>query len=158
MREVIKVTHVVLDDQCKLIYVTNHSLYIVAIFLSLQCFISASLICELFDLEDETINMVPFRFHKAYEARTGYKEKTEAGCLTSGHFTSVARLVTMSRNFMSVAANGMIFQYAALVLGAALTAGMFIFGNLSELSASVVCTYQAIMLIVTIVYQHLRRI
>lgn len=121
-------------------------------------FISASLICELFDLEDETINMVPFRFHKAYEARTGYKEKTEAGCLTSGHFTSVARLVTMSRNFMSVAANGMIFQYAALVLGAALTAGMFIFGNLSELSASVVCTYQAIMLIVTLVYQHLRRI
>ena len=121
-------------------------------------FISASLICDLFDLPDNMITMVPFRFHKAYEARTGYKEKTEAGCLTSGRFTSLARLATMSRNFMGVAANGMIFQYAALVLGFALTAGMLVFGNLSELSASIVCTYQAIMLIITLVYQHFRKI
>ena len=125
---------------------------------SVDGFLNASFICNLFDIDKAMVYMIPFRFHKIVEAKTGYKEKVEAGCLTSGQFTSLATLVIMARNLRSVATNGMIFQYAAAIMGAALTVGMLIFGSIGELSATVVCIYQLIMLLITLGYQHFRSV
>lgn len=121
-------------------------------------FLDPSFMCNLFGVDDSMLYVIPFRYHKIVEAKTGYKEKVTAGCLTSGKFPSLAMLAVMARNLRAVAANGMIFQYAAAALGAALTVGMIVFSNIGELSATAVCIYQLIMLLVTVVYQHFRTI
>ena len=125
---------------------------------SVDGFLNASFICNLFGIDKSMIYMIPFRYHKIVEAKTGYTEKTEAGCMTSGHFTSLASLVVMARNLRAVASNGMIFQYAAAILGALLSVGMLLFGGIGELSATLVCVYQVIMLMITLLYQHFRKI
>ena len=125
---------------------------------SVDGFLNASFICNLFGIDKSMIYMIPFRYHKIVEAKTGYTEKTEAGCMTSGHFTSLAMLVCMARNLRAVASNGMIFQYAAAILGALLSVGMLLFGGIGELSATLVCVYQLIMLMITLLYQHFRKI
>lgn len=125
---------------------------------SVDGFLNGAFICNLFGIDKAMVYMIPFRFHKIVDAKTGYKEKVEAGCMTSGHFTSLAMLVVMARNLRSVASNGMIFQYATAIMGAALTVGMLIFGGIGELSATVVCIYQLIMLLITLVYQHFRTV
>lgn len=121
-------------------------------------FLNGSFICNLFDIDKAMIYMIPYRYHETAEAYAGFREKLEAGCMTSGKFKSLASLIIMARNLRSVAANGMIFQYAAAIMGAALTVGMLIFGGIGELSATVVCIYQLIMLFITVAYQHFRSI
>ncbi|MBR6337757.1 MAG: hypothetical protein IKR76_08510 [Ruminococcus sp.] len=121
-------------------------------------FLNGSFICNLFDVDKAMVYMIPHRYRKIAEAKTGYKSKLEAGCMTSGKLTSLAELVITARNLRSAAANGMIFQYATAVMGALLTVGMLIFGGIGELSATVVCIYQLIMLLITVGYQHFRNI
>ncbi|WP_051588852.1 hypothetical protein [Ruminococcus sp. NK3A76] len=125
---------------------------------SVDGFLNNSFICNLFGVDKAMVYMIPHSYKKTAEENTGYKKKIEAGCMTSGKFSSLASLVIMARNLRSVASSGMIFQYAAAIMGAALTVGMLIFGGIGELSATVVCIYQLIMLIITLIYQHFRTV
>ncbi|MBR1752506.1 MAG: hypothetical protein IJ740_16835 [Ruminococcus sp.] len=121
-------------------------------------FINTEFISSLFGIDRSMIRMIPFRYHKDYEERTGYREKAEAGCLSSGQFTASALIAIMSRNLKSAAHNGMIFQYATLIVGALLTVGMLLFGSISELSATIVFIYQIVMMLASVAYQHFKSI
>ena len=125
---------------------------------SVDAFISLNLLSKLFDVSPEMFKLLPFRFYKDYERETSYIPKTSASMLCSGHFGSLAMLLTGVKKLQILSFVGVTIQAASMILGGVIALIMAILGSFSQLTASVVLCYNLVWLIVTLIVQQLRRV
>lgn len=121
-------------------------------------FISLGFLSDLFDIEPDSIKLLPFRFHEEYEHETDFTERARSSMLCSGHFPSFAMLIDGVKRLQFIANLGVTIQMAAALLGGLIALVMTIFGTFSGLSASVVILYNLIWFAVTVLSQFIKRL
>jgi len=104
-------------------------------------FLSENFIAELFDLDNDTVRILPFRCHKEYADQTEYTGRVSSSMLCGGHFTSFAMLIVAAKRIKASAQFGVTIQLGAVILGAVIAAVSMILGSFSQITPSVVVAY-----------------
>lgn len=125
---------------------------------SVDAFISLNLLSRLFDVSPDMFKLLPFRFYKDYERETAYTPKMSASMLCSGHFRSLAMLITGVKKLQILSFVGVTIQAASIVLGGVIALIMALLGSFSQLTASVVLCYNIVWTVVTLLVQQLRKV
>lgn len=124
---------------------------------SVDGFISLNLLSEIFDISPDSIKLLPFRYHKEYEEQTEYKEKTSSPMLCSGHFPSLAILISGAKKLSFIMNIGTIIQFATASFGLLLAFIMLLVGTFSSLTASIVILLNLLWVLITIIAQQIKR-
>ncbi len=121
---------------------------------SVDSLLSISRIAELFSVAPNMFKLLPFRYHSDYDACTSYVEKMSSPMIYSGHFASLAMLLTGVKRLQKTAVMGVAIQTLSAVLGVILAVVLALVGIFpSVLSATAVISYVAAFALVTAVVQ-----
>ncbi len=124
---------------------------------SVDSFISLNFLTETFEVRIDSVKLLPFRYHKDYERETTYAPRIPASMMCSGHFPSLAMLITGVKKIQFLSMMGVILQMSASILGVLIALIMTVLGSFGQLSASVVLCYLLGWLVVTLLLQGLKR-
>lgn len=116
-------------------------------------FISLGFLADLFEIQPDTIKLLPFRFHEDYERETAFVERASGSMLCSGHFPSFAMLINGAKKLQKIANGGILIQVASAMLGALISLVMIVFGSFSSLTATTVIMYNLAWFALTVIYQ-----
>ncbi len=125
---------------------------------SVDGFINVEFLTELFGVSPLSLKILPFRFHKDYEAETGYTPRISASMLCSGHFPSFAMLIVGAKNLKTVSNLGIAIQVGSTVLGAAICLIMTLLGSFSQITPSLVICYNLAFTALTLIVQNVKKI
>ncbi len=125
---------------------------------SADAFISAKFISEMFEVSQEKIRLLPFRFYKEYENERAYTPKVSSPMMCSGHFPSMAMLICGTKNIQVLSILGMTIQMTFSILGAIIGLVMLVMGTFSQLTASVVICFNLVCLLVTMLVQQCKKV
>ena len=125
---------------------------------TVDSFISAKFLSELFEVDTSKLKLLPFRFHSEYAQETAYVPRISSPLICSGRFHSIAMLICGVKNIQSMAVMGMMLQLTSSALGALIALIMVIIGSLGQLSATIVLAYNLIWLAVTLLLQQMKRV
>lgn len=125
---------------------------------SVDSFISLNLLSELFRVSPDMFKLLPFRYYKEYDRETSYVPKVSASMLCSGHFQSLAMLISGAKKLQLLSFVGVTIQMSSAILGAVIALIMALLGSFSQLTASVVLCYNLVWLAVTLIAQQLRKV
>ena len=125
---------------------------------SVDSFISLNLLSELFRVSPDMFKLLPFRYYKEYDRETSYVPKASASMLCSGHFQSLAMLISGAKKLQLLSFVGVTIQMSSAILGAVIALIMALLGSFSQLTASVVLCYNLVWLAVTLIAQQLRKV
>ncbi len=121
-------------------------------------FLSQKFLSDLFDIDEESIKLLSFRYHKDYEAATEYTPKQSSSMLCSGHFPSFSMLIIGAKRLRFAANLGVAIMYGATCLGAVLSLIMMIAGSFTQITPSLVLLYNLIVAFSAIIVQHIKRL
>ena len=121
---------------------------------SVDSLLSISRIAELFGVAPNMFKLLPFRYHSEYDEYTSYVEKMSSPMIYSGHFASLAMLLTGTKRLQRSAAVGIGVQMLSAVLGVILAVVLSLVGIFTEvLTATVVIAYTLAFALVTAIIQ-----
>lgn len=120
-------------------------------------FISLGFLADLFEIQPDSIKLLPFRFHEEYERETSYTQRASSSMLCSGHFPSFAMLISGAKKLQKLANLGVFIQIGGTLLGALIAFVMTVFGTFSGLTATVVTGYNLLILAITVLSSYTRR-
>ena len=121
---------------------------------SVDSLLSISRIAELFGVAPNMFKLLPFRYHSEYDEYTSYVEKMSSPMIYSGHFASLAMLLTGTKRLQRSAAVGIGVQMLSAVLGVILAVVLSLVGIFTEvLTATVVIAYTLAFVLVTAIIQ-----
>ena len=121
---------------------------------SVDSLLSISRIAELFGVAPNMFKLLPFRYHSEYDEYTSYVEKMSSPMIYSGHFASLAMLLTRTKRLQRSAAVGIGVQMLSAVLGVILAVVLSLVGIFTEvLTATVVIAYTLAFALVTAIIQ-----
>ncbi|WP_295208220.1 hypothetical protein [Ruminococcus sp.] len=121
-------------------------------------FLSQKFLADLFDIEEDTVKLLSFRYHKDYEEVTEYVPKQSSSMLCSGHFPSFAMLIIGAKRLKFTANLGAAIMYGATGLGAVLTLIMMLTGSFVQITPSLVLIYNLIVAAAAIAIQHIKKL
>ena len=124
---------------------------------SVDGFITAETISKLFNVSQSNIKMLPFRYHKDYEKETEYTPEIKSSCLCSGHFPSLAMILTSTKRIKHTANLGLALQFASAILGGGMALVLMLLGNFTDISPTVIISYNLIMVVITMIVQHFQK-
>ena len=125
---------------------------------TVDSFVSAKFLSEMFDVDTAKLKLLPFRFHSDYAKETAYVPKISSPLICSGHFPSIAMLICGTKNIQALSVMGMMLQLTSSALGALIAVIMVIIGSLGQLSATIVLVYNLVWLAVTLLLQQMKRV
>lgn len=127
---------------------------ITVILRSVDSLLSISRIAELFSVAPNMFKLLPFRFHEEYDQCTSYVEKMSSPMIYSGHFASLAALLTGTKRIQKSSAVGIILQTLSAVLGVILSVVLSLVGIFtSTMNASAVIIYTLVFVLLTAIVQ-----
>lgn len=125
---------------------------------TVDSFVSAKFLSEMFDVDTAKLKLLPFRFHSDYAKETAYVPRISSPLICSGHFPSIAMLICGTKNIQALSVMGMMLQLTSSALGALIAVIMVIIGSLGQLSATIVLVYNLVWLAVTLLLQQMKRV
>lgn len=131
---------------------------IVTVVRSVDGFISERFLERLFDLEQGSLKVLPFRYHKEYENETGYTERMSSSMMCSGHFPAFAMLITGVKRIKSAAQLGIAIQVGSVALGAAICMISMVMGSFSQITPSLVVAYHVVFSVITMLMLETKKI
>ncbi|MBQ1433408.1 MAG: hypothetical protein IIZ09_09965 [Ruminococcus sp.] len=131
---------------------------IVTVVRSVDGFISERFLERLFELDQGSLKILPFRYHKEYEAETGYTEKMSSSMMCSGHFPAFAMLITGVKRIRSASQLGIAIQVGSVALGAAICIISMVMGSFSQITPSLVVAYHVIFSLITMLMLETKKI
>ena len=121
---------------------------------SVDSLLSISRIAELFGVVPNMFKLLPFRFHSEYDEHTSYIEKMSSPMIYSGHFASLAMLLTGTKRLQKSSAVGIAVQLLSAILGVILSVVLALVGIFTTvLTGSVVIVYTLIFVVITAIVQ-----
>ena len=121
---------------------------------SVDSLLSITRIAELFGVAPNMFKLLPFRYHSDYDACTSYIEKMSSPMIYSGHFASLAMLLTGVKRLQKSAAVGVAIQMLSAILGVILAVVLALVGIFtSVLNASTVIAYTLVFVLITAIVQ-----
>ena len=127
---------------------------ITVILRSVDSLLSITRIAELFSVAPNMFKLLPFRFHSEYDEQTSYVEKMSSPMVYSGHFSSLAMLLTGVKRLRRSSTVGIAIQLLSAVLGVILSVVLTLVGIFPQvLSGSVMLAYALIFVIITAIVQ-----
>ncbi len=121
---------------------------------SVDSLLSISRIAELFGVAPNMFKLLPFRYHSEYDEYTSYVEKMSSPMIYSGHFASLAMLITGTKRLQRSAAVGIGVQMLSAVLGVILSVVLSLVGIFTGvLTASTVIVYTIVFVAITAIVQ-----
>ena len=98
--------------------------------------------------------LLPFRYHSDYDAATSYIAKMSSPMIYSGHFASLAMLLTGTKRLLKSATVGVVIQALGAVLGFVLSLVLLLTGSFAGvLTGTVTIVYCLIWAVITAVVQ-----
>ncbi len=125
---------------------------------SVDAFVSLNLLSKLFGISPDSMSLLKYSDYKEYDRQTSYVPTMSASMLCSGHFQSLAMLITGAKKIQMLSLVGVTIQMASSILGAVIALIMAVLGSFSQLTASVVLCYELVWLLVTVIVQQLRKL
>ena len=127
---------------------------ITVILRSVDSLLSISRIAELFGVAPNMFKLLPFRYHSEYDEYTSYVEKMSSPMIYSGHFASLAMLITGTKRLQKSATVGVAIQTLSAVLGIILSVVLTLVGIFNGvMTGSVVIAYTLFFAVITAVVQ-----
>ena len=127
---------------------------ITVILRSVDSLLSITRIAELFSVAPNMFKLLPFRFHSEYDEQTSYVGKMSSPMVYSGHFSSLAMLLTGVKRLRRTATVGIAIQLLSAVLGVILSVVLTLVGIFTQvLSGSVMIAYMLLFAVITVVVQ-----
>lgn len=127
---------------------------ITVILRSVDSSLSITRLAEMFDVSPNIFKLLPFRFHSDYDAQTSYISKMTSPMIYSGHFSSLAMLLSGTKKLLKSATMGVTIQTLSAVLGIVLAVVMTLIGNFSGiLTGTVVLVYNIVFAVITAITQ-----
>ena len=131
---------------------------ITVILRSVDSLLSISRIAELFGVAPNMFKLLPFRFHSEYDEQTSYVGKMSSPMIYSGHFSSLAMLITGTKRLQRASAVGVGIQLLSGILGVILSVVFALIGIfVNALSSSTVIAYILLFAVITAVTQALAK-
>ena len=130
---------------------------VITVIRTVDGFISLGFLASLFDIQPDSIKLLPFRFHEEYEKETSYTERANSSMLCSGHFPSFAMLISGSKKLQILANLGVFITMGGSLLGAFIAFVMTVFGTFSGLTATLVMGYNLLLLAITVLSSYIKR-
>lgn len=121
---------------------------------SVDSLLSITRIAELFGVAPNMFKLLPFRFHSEYDEYTSYVEKMSSPMIYSGHFASLAMLLTGAKRLQRSATVGIAVQMLSALLGVILSVVLSLVGIFTGvLTSSVVILYTLLFVVITAIVQ-----
>lgn len=121
---------------------------------SVDSLLSITRIAELFRVAPNMFKLLPFRLHSEYDSCTSYVEKMSSPMIYSGHFASLAMLLTGVKRLQKSAIVGVALQTLSAVLGVILAVVLALVGIFPQvLGATAVISYVVAFAIITAIIQ-----
>ncbi len=121
-------------------------------------FITRELIAHLFDISASTVKIIPAAYNEDYSRITAPAERLSSSMLCSGHLPTFAMLLIAAKRVKFSANLGIAVQYGAMLLGAAISAVMMVFGSFAQITPTIVIIYNLAFALITYLMQSMRRI
>lgn len=127
---------------------------ITVILRSVDSSLSITRLAEMFEVSPNMFKLLPFRFHADYDAQTSYISKMSSPMIYSGHFSSLAMLLSGTKKLLKSATVGVAIQTLSALLGVVLAVVMALVGTFSGiLTGTVVLVYNIMFAIITAITQ-----
>lgn len=125
---------------------------------SVDSLLSLTRLHELFGASPQMFKLLPFRYHSDYDAATSYVAKMSSPMIYSGHFASLAMLLTGAKKLLKSATVGVIIQALSAVLGFVLSLVLLLTGSFAGvLTGTVTIVYCLIWAVITAVVQSMSK-
>lgn len=125
---------------------------------SIDAMLSLSCISELFEIEQDSLKILPFRNHNDYEKQTEYTPRLSSSLLCSGKFSTFAMLLTGTKRIQKTSALGLTIQMTATILGFIICAVYAVLASLGELSCTLAVLYNVIWTLLICSAQSIKRL
>lgn len=119
---------------------------------TVDSFLTEEFIADIFDIEESSVKLLPFRYHKEYEEETEYTSKLSSSMLCSGHFKSLAMLVVGAKRIKATSGFGIAIQFGGIVLAAVISLIVMLTGAFSQLTPSVVLAYNLVFALISYLF------
>ncbi len=131
---------------------------ITVIIRSVDSLLSISRIAELFGVMPNMFKLLPFRFHNEYDEQTSYVGKMSSPMIYSGHFASLAMLITGTKRLQRASAVGIAIQLISGILGVILSVIFAFIGIFTSLlNPSTVIAYILLFVVITAIVQSIAK-
>lgn len=131
---------------------------ITVILRSVDSVLSITRLAEMFEVSPNMFKLLPFRFHADYDAQTSYISKMSSPMIYSGHFASLAMLLSGTKKLLKSATVGVAIQTLSALLGIILAVIMTLVGTFSGiLTGTVVLLYNLLFALITAVVQSIAK-
>lgn len=131
---------------------------ITVILRSVDSLLSITRIAELFGVAPNMFKLLPFRYHNEYDEQTSYIEKMSSPMVYSGHFASLAMLLTGVKRLRRSAGVGVGVQLLSAVLGVILSTVLTLVGVFTGvMTGSAVLFYVLVFALLTAIVQALAK-
>lgn len=131
---------------------------ITVILRSVDSVLSITRLAEMFEVSPNMFKLLPFRFHADYDAQTSYISKMSSPMIYSGHFASLAMLLSGTKKLLKSATVGVAIQTLSALLGVILAVIMTLVGTFSgALTGTVVLLYNLLFAVVTAIVQSISK-
>lgn len=125
---------------------------VVTVVRTVDGFLSEKFLTELFELEEGSLKILPFRYNKEFEKETEYTDRVSSSMLCSGHFPSFAMLMVGAKRIKSAAYFGIAIQFGSVVLGAVIALVTMLMGTFSQITPSVVIAYNLVFSAISLLF------
>lgn len=117
---------------------------VVTVVRNVDGFLTQEFLESLFDLDNGSIKMLPFRYHKEYENEVGFNERESSPMMCSGSFPSFAMLITGVKKIRSAAQLGIAIQVGSVALGAAICLISMLLGTFAQITPTLIIVYHLV--------------
>ena len=117
---------------------------IVTVIRNVDGFLTEAFLENLFDLDQGSVKMLPFRYHKEYENEVGYNVRESSSMMCSGNFPAFAMLVSGVKRIRSAVQLGVAIQAGSVALGAAICLISMILGTFSQITPTLIIVYHLV--------------